>query len=94
MKPCQNGHCVSVYFFCDGENNCGDWSDEAGCPPATPGKGKTCPAGQFACGNSMCIPLSWVCDGSDDCFDGKDEVQCTNGTTVSFLISSFVFDLV
>ena len=31
MKQCRDGHCVAVYFFCDGENDCGDWSDEFDC---------------------------------------------------------------
>jgi len=31
MQPCGDGHCVAVYFFCDGKNDCGDWTDEMNC---------------------------------------------------------------
>lgn len=31
---CKNGRCVPAWWKCDGENDCGDWSDEAQCSGA------------------------------------------------------------
>jgi Low-density lipoprotein receptor domain class A len=28
MQRCKYGQCVSTHFFCDGENDSGDWSDK------------------------------------------------------------------
>ena len=31
MKQCRDGHCIAMFFFCDRDNDCGDWSDELSC---------------------------------------------------------------
>lgn len=35
--------CIRIKFRCDGDNDCGDWSDEVGCAE----KPRECGAGEF-----------------------------------------------
>ncbi|XP_070532290.1 very low-density lipoprotein receptor-like isoform X1 [Ptychodera flava] len=70
MFHCDNGQCLSMYWVCDGQNDCGDNSDETDCG------GHTCLARDFICDNGRCIHTSWVCDGGQDCGDGSDETDC------------------
>lgn len=58
---CASGRCISKNFVCNGEDECGDGTDEVECSPSS------CGPNEFQCGNSSCIPSSWVCDDDVDC---------------------------
>ena len=65
---CSNRKCLATVYVCDGDDDCGDGSDELKC--ASP---LTCGPNHLRCNTSECVPLMWSCDGDPDCSDSSDE---------------------
>jgi hypothetical protein len=71
---CKNKACVPESFKCDGEDDCGDNSDEIDCKKSS--GNVQCSKDQFSCENGKCVEISYRCDGDDDCGDNSDENKC------------------
>ncbi|XP_018013097.2 sortilin-related receptor, partial [Hyalella azteca] len=72
---CNNNRCIPASYKCDGDNDCGDGSDEQNCD---------CTEEEFDCGRYRCIPLTQRCDGDRDCPNGNDETNCTQAECRGF----------
>ncbi|XP_050540895.1 low-density lipoprotein receptor-related protein 1 [Daktulosphaira vitifoliae] len=66
-----NKQCIPKKLLCNGDNDCGDGSDEDYING--PCKNVTCPQDNFLCDHNKCISKFWVCDGDYDCDDKSDE---------------------
>jgi len=71
---CKDGSCIRREFYCDGDTDCIDESDETdNCTRLF-----NCTEPHYhLCANNRCLPADYICDGADDCGDGSDEKNCT-----------------
>jgi len=66
MFTCDNGNEVPEDYVDDGDNDCGDWSDE---PNHSGDNGEQ----YFDCDNGNQVPAGYYDDGDNDCGDWSDE---------------------
>lgn len=84
--------CLRKDWFCDGEDDCWDNSDETNC--TLPAK-SNCKIDEFRCSDGTCIGASARCDQINDCDDmdsnggiSSDELNCRIGKNIVYSVES------
>lgn len=88
-KRCEHGMCIEKSLWCNGQNDCGDFSDELHCKPDSIEilcEDDESETKKFQCrfNKTICIELSQHCDGKSDCPNGEDELDCSDCTSAEF----------
>ena len=80
--------CVPKLWQCDGDNDCGNDSDEGNCEE------RDCGDGALNCGlegsRKLCVLGQYECDHDDDCGNGADEVNCETVRFIPFHVHLYV----
>ncbi|XP_045489131.1 low-density lipoprotein receptor-related protein 4 isoform X2 [Pieris rapae] len=64
--------CIELEKRCDGNTDCKDNEDEAGCSRSCDEQDNR----TLCHGTNVCISFDWLCDGDNDCGDFSDETHC------------------
>lgn len=81
FRKCEHGQCIDKKMWCDGNNDCGDFSDEINCSSAESEIEIVCGDDDpetFQCTSDkkICLDIAARCNGTAECPRGEDESNC------------------